>query len=85
MSVVDSQSLSQIVYADLRKLLSVTESLCRSENVCFCHRLVVSVTDSQCLSKIVFMCHIGVLYVSLCLYQTLFLIILGLILVCVEP
>ena len=42
-----------------------------------CHRQSACVTDSLCLSQIVCVCHRGSLPVSLCLYQTLFLIILG--------
>ena len=65
--------------------MSVTYILCLAQIVCVCHRQSVAVTDifcvtdSLCLSQIVCVCHRQSLYVSLCIRQTPFLIILGLV------
>ena len=76
MSVTDSLFLSQTICVCHRQSVSVANSMCLSQTIC--------VTDSFCLSQTFCVCHrqsVSVtdnLSVSLCLYQTLFLIILGL-------
>ena len=73
LSVRDRLFLSQTV--DVRhRLLSATENLCLSENVCVCNRQYVFVTGSVCLSQTVCSCHIQSVFVkySLCLSQKVF-------------
>ena len=77
--VRDSLCLSKTLCVSHRYSVSLTYSLYLSQTVCVCQRQSVSVTDSLFLSQIVCVCcHRKSLSASLCLYQTL-LIILGLI------
>ena len=84
-SVTDSCWLSQKSFACLKtgcvgpkQYVLVPDSLCPSPTVCVCPDSLY-VTDSLCLPQIVSFCHRKIYFVILCLYETPFLIIFGLI------